>query len=236
MEITEEKVKLTTQWLRGVVWCQATNPVSRPVIEAMAVATYERDWASLAVLAEALERLEALTCILDANPAARGVAERAAAFARQAMAEKRGGTMTTAEKQRAAEKSHRGYAIKFVLDWRDDRHAKHGVTSEPTDENLCIVLQACARPPRRDEYPSIRRHIAVYRAELEAEEKRHDVTCPKCGTEEWDFTGQTPDRAQCVNCHEWDQAPDIPGTFVRPGYPGDVNDPERYPDEDPDCE
>lgn len=27
------------------------------------------------------------------------------------------------------------------------------------------------------------------------------------------------------------RAPAIPGTFVRPGYPGDINDPERFPDE-----
>lgn len=65
------------------------------------------------------------------------------------------------------------------------------------------------------------------------------VTCPQCGTGDWDFTA--PGRAQCASGHEWDQAPDpaFPGTFVRPGYPGDVNDPERYPDgylDDEDCE
>jgi hypothetical protein len=51
--------------------------------------------------------------------------------------------------------------------------------------------------------------------------------CPECGTYEWDFTDDN--RAQCQNGHEWDQAPDIPGTFVRPGFPGDINDPERFP-------
>jgi hypothetical protein len=54
------------------------------------------------------------------------------------------------------------------------------------------------------------------------------MTCPKCGTRQWDFTG--PGRAKCANGHEWDQAPDMPGTFVRPGFPGDVNDPERFPE------
>ena len=24
--------------------------------------------------------------------------------------------------------------------------------------------------------------------------------------------------------------PEIPGTFVRPGHPGDINDPERWPE------
>ena len=65
------------------------------------------------------------------------------------------------------------------------------------------------------------------------------ATCPKCGTGDWDFTA--PGLARCANGHEWEQAPDpeFPGTFVRPGFPGDVNDPERFPDdadddEDPD--
>lgn len=56
-----------------------------------------------------------------------------------------------------------------------------------------------------------------------------DVTCPQCGTREWDFTG--PGRAQCASGHEWDQAPAWPGTFARPGFPGDTNDPERFPEE-----
>ena len=56
-----------------------------------------------------------------------------------------------------------------------------------------------------------------------------DVTCRECGTEDWDFIA--PGLAQCANGHEWDQAADpaFPGTFVRPGFPGDVNDPDRYP-------
>lgn len=83
-EITEEKVGLTASWLRMVVWGQATNPASKPVITAMADATERRDWASLRVLAEALDGLEALACGLGSG-AARGVAARAAAFARQAM-------------------------------------------------------------------------------------------------------------------------------------------------------
>jgi hypothetical protein len=56
------------------------------------------------------------------------------------------------------------------------------------------------------------------------------VTCPECGTDQWDFTG--PCSAECVNGHRWDEGPAIPGTLVRPGYPGDINDPERYPDDD----
>jgi hypothetical protein len=52
--------------------------------------------------------------------------------------------------------------------------------------------------------------------------------CPACGSDDWDFT--VNDRARCVNGHQWDQAPELEGTFVRPGYPGDMNDPERFPD------
>jgi hypothetical protein len=56
-----------------------------------------------------------------------------------------------------------------------------------------------------------------------------DVNCPECGTEDWDFASDG--RAQCANGHEWDQAPDpaFPGTFMRPWFPGDVNDPDRFP-------
>jgi hypothetical protein len=56
------------------------------------------------------------------------------------------------------------------------------------------------------------------------------ITCPQCGTGEWDFT--SPGTARCANGHEWAQAPACPGTFVRPGHPGDTNDPERYPEDD----
>jgi hypothetical protein len=54
--------------------------------------------------------------------------------------------------------------------------------------------------------------------------------CPQCPAD-WDFTG--PGRAGCANGHQWDQAPDLPGTFTRPGWPGDHNDPERFPDDSP---
>ena len=78
--ITEEKVSLTASWLRMAVWGQATNPASKPVITAMADATARQDWASLHVLAEALEGLESLTCGIDGS-AARSVAKRARQFA-----------------------------------------------------------------------------------------------------------------------------------------------------------
>jgi hypothetical protein len=51
--------------------------------------------------------------------------------------------------------------------------------------------------------------------------------CTQCGAS-WDFTG--PGRARCENGHEWDDEPAFPGTLVRVGHLGDVNDPERYPD------
>lgn len=56
------------------------------------------------------------------------------------------------------------------------------------------------------------------------------VSCPECGTPDWEFTGDG--QPECVNGHIWNQVPEIPGTFVRPGYPGDMNDPERFPGDD----
>lgn len=53
--------------------------------------------------------------------------------------------------------------------------------------------------------------------------------CPVCGTMDWDFI--EVNRAECVNGHRWDQAPGIPGSFMRPCHPGDINDPERFPGE-----
>ena len=50
--------------------------------------------------------------------------------------------------------------------------------------------------------------------------------CPECGAM-WDFIDMG--RAECENGHQWDQAPHFPGTYVRPGFPGDTNDPERFP-------
>lgn len=62
----------------------------------------------------------------------------------------------------------RRYAVKFDRDWTMDRHAARGVTAEPTDANLAMVLDGCARAPRPEEYPAIRRHVQVYRAEQRA--------------------------------------------------------------------
>jgi hypothetical protein len=52
------------------------------------------------------------------------------------------------------EERYRGYAVKFCLD----------CTGSPTDDALSRVLVGCARCPRRDEFPAIRRHVAAYRA------------------------------------------------------------------------
>lgn len=57
------------------------------------------------------------------------------------------------------------------------------------------------------------------------------ITCPRCGSEDWDF--EALGKARCGSGHTWDQAPAYPGTFVRPGHPGDMNDIERWPGADP---
>ena len=56
------------------------------------------------------------------------------------------------------------------------------------------------------------------------------ATCPECGSGEWDYNedGLAEDSAG----HTWGQAPAEPGIWLRPGRPGDVNDPERFPGED----
>ena len=86
-EITEEKVSKTAAWLRDSVWVLATNPASKPVVRAMADATERRDWASLRILADALEALEALTCGLH-DQDVRRIADRAGMFARQELLSK----------------------------------------------------------------------------------------------------------------------------------------------------
>lgn len=76
---------------------------------------------------------------------------------------------TTTEERRAAalERRYRGYANHFALDWQMD--ANEGATAEPTDENLALVLRNCARPPRPEDYPHIRRHVMAARADLTAD-------------------------------------------------------------------
>ena len=46
-----------------------------------------------------------------------------------------------------------GYAAKFVSDSE----------AEPTAANLERVLASCVRPPRAEEFPAIRRHVAKWR-------------------------------------------------------------------------
>ena len=53
-----------------------------------------------------------------------------------------------------------GYAAHFVND----------CGSEPTAANLARVLASCVRPPRAEEYPAIRRHVAKWR-EVRARER-----------------------------------------------------------------
>jgi hypothetical protein len=71
----------------------------------------------------------------------------------------------SARRRELLERRNRGYAIHFVLDCAMD--GNEGRT-EPSDENLAHVLRNCARRPKPDEYPSIRRHVGEYRAAQDA--------------------------------------------------------------------
>jgi len=61
-------------------------------------------------------------------------------------------------------------------------------------------------------------------------DSQDNIGCPQCGTCDWDYPGLPP-RAVCAAGHAFNRAADLPGTAIRPGYPGDVNDPERWPDD-----
>lgn len=76
------------------------------------------------------------------------------------------GTAGDLRKRLAWERRYEGYAVKFCVETHD----------APTNENLARVLAHCARPPRAEWLPNIRRHVDEFR--------RNALVCdrPACGS------------------------------------------------------